>query len=1364
MQNAKRFFPVCLFLILLSLLFFFLIPIKATPETFGKTTVGSDVDEHDANTKASNIFTLTEDGYVTKITLYLKKWRYATSNPRVKCAIYDVDVAGAPTSLRGTTEEIVVDWETPKWQDFNLPSPVFLSAGEYRLAYMWDNPIVTYQDTGPINCYADKPITYSQEPTDPFGTVAKWRPYEKSIYATYTPSMVNPPTYSNIAHSTTIAGASVTFSCRWSDETGLSGYIFGTNNTGIPKNETWTAFSGNPDWANVTMTLNSNVGVRVEYWWYANDTSNNWGYTGINYLIVTALPDRSAAYIYRDGAFYYFNGSDAGFYFRFRGDGSSTGFTVMSHSNYGYNLACEMTGYAPLFWEYVDVISGESKQNEGGTLTVLRNASDFSLVKIHCPFSKMNHTIYYGFWKDKPYVWVYINRAVNEDMIPINAQTCHMWSRSLTQSWYTNYTGQIVNYNYTGAAYWFNNPLFAALDNGTMNRYPFMSHYDESINVTVGEIYTYATPNVRKDLRMWAFEFGPNYIETQIDWSTAGSLDTMYWRKGTVMGLEWLFFIKSGASNSKGNIADYSRQLLNNATNVWQDVENDFWSATHLPSRDPHRNYGVRGHTPYVASGFEYAPKSYYIPYAFMTSPTSVYEGMPYDVPITSKLLWRDNGGWIELDDREIAGTSYETVSQTDYIIGRISWDKGNYTLHEHVKAFSKSDKLIFYGNVTLDVDGSAWQSFFELYFNNIRDCVKINDLEYDLRWEDPVYGWIGIYIKANPGSITEFSDHLSIVLLNNTTPQSYPSGQSWEYNFTIWGHAGNASSMSSFFDLPTLKYKRLWYNYALDNDDFAFETMSEYCVINSTYLPDTLTIDLINTTKGDKNVEVFIKDKGQPRDVKVDDQSVNFEYDSTSKVCSFNVPFGSTKKIVIEWGKSVLIDQVFVTDERCDVGSVETVGFHAKWDQNNSDVVGGSVYVNETEYITNATGWISLTHSSLTVGKLTWVVTGVNCSGVTAYTQTALNPGIIWDRVQIVEGGVSSALTNISHTETVWFRAVYEYDNVTFDDSKGTLYVNGTAMAWSSSNNRWEKSFSFDTPGLRTFKISGVSDTQYSLTSINDEAGAQSITWELIIVTSLSIFLSPSPALVGFKLQIVGQLICQSNGSGISNVPVLLSYSIPSVETWDVIASVTTGMNGSFSVTWFTRATGNYVIKAVYAGDEISSIMGTETSVDLVITNIEKQIFSVSSNSTISALNFNSTAREITFTVTGPTGTLGYIDIFLAKSLVQNINDLKIYFDEVEKSYDAISLDDTWFIRLIYSHSTHVIRISLPPTSVPPVYISHEPIMLLTLSMIAIAITFLILKHARRRLTIRSKSTKTDCFIRHKWFIAQFFKKAEKG
>jgi len=613
----------------------------------------------------------------------------------------------------------------------------------------------------------------------------------------------------------------------------------------------------------------------------------------------------SDAYIFKDGDFYYFNSSEAGFYFRFHYSSLGLGFTVRSHSNYEYNLACEKEYYAPLYWEYKDIISGESKSNEGGMITVLRNASDFSLVKIHCPQKKMNHTIYYGFWRDKPYVWTYLSRTVNEDMIAWNSQLCHMWSRNMTCFWYTNYTGQIVNYNYTTGSdvKWSSNPMFSALDNGTMMRYPLMAQYNETIDVTTGEIYTYATPNIRKDLRLWGFEIGRDFIETQVDFTTNED-PTVYWKQGKVMGLEWLFFIKSGSPFSSGNIADYSEQLYNNATDNWVDIENDFWSAVQLHDGASNQPCGVRGYTPYVASAYGKEPRTYFIPYMFLTSPCNFWTDMPYDIPINSKWLFRRNTtDEIELDYERTAGTSYGNISEVNYMIGSVSWDKGNVTAHSHVKAFGNSDKLIFYGNATLDVDSIALNSSFNLYFNRITDCVQISSTEYDLRWEDYIFGWVGIYVKINAGTAVKRSDMLQIILFNNTSPEPYVAGQSWSYNFTLYGHTGNASSMTTFFDLSPLKYKTLWFNYALGNNAFGFQSMREYCVINATYSSNILTTYLFDTTSGNKNVEIFIKDKGKPTIVQVDGQSTNFDYNNVTKIVTFTITFSnSAKKIMVCW------------------------------------------------------------------------------------------------------------------------------------------------------------------------------------------------------------------------------------------------------------------------------------------------------------------------------------------------------------------------------------------------------------------------------------------------------------------------------
>ena len=53
--------------------------------------------------------------------------------------------------------------------------------------------------------------------------------------------------------------------------------------------------------------------------------------------------------------------------------------------------------------------------------------------------------------------------------------------------------------------------------------------------------------------------------------------------------------------------------------------------------------------------------------------------------------------------------------------------------------------------------------------------------------------------------------------------------------------------------------------------------------------------------------------------------------------------------------GSYIVIDQSFVSDERADVGSTQTVGFHARWD-NGSDVNNGLIYVKEFRILPTTT------------------------------------------------------------------------------------------------------------------------------------------------------------------------------------------------------------------------------------------------------------------------------------------------------------------------------------------------------------------------------------------------------------------------
>ena len=104
---------------------------------------------------------------------------------------------------------------------------------------------------------------------------------------TYVVVDTTPPEWSNAGTNNTIAGQPTLFHVKWTDNVGLSGFIFGTNNMGTWTNDTWTLMSGTIDWSNVTKTLNSTVGIVVQWRVWANDTFNNWNDTGILSLTTT---------------------------------------------------------------------------------------------------------------------------------------------------------------------------------------------------------------------------------------------------------------------------------------------------------------------------------------------------------------------------------------------------------------------------------------------------------------------------------------------------------------------------------------------------------------------------------------------------------------------------------------------------------------------------------------------------------------------------------------------------------------------------------------------------------------------------------------------------------------------------------------------------------------------------------------------------------------------------------------------------------------------------------------------------------------------------------------------------------------------
>jgi len=177
------------------------------------------------------------------------------------------------------------------------------------------------------------------------------------------------------------------------------------------------------------------------------------------------------------------------------------------------------------------------------------------------------------------------------------------------------------------------------------------------------------------------------------------------------------------------------------------------------------------------------------------------------------------------------------------------------------------------------------------------------------------------------------------------------------------------------------------------------------------------------------------------------------------------------------------VIIKIALSDERCDVGQEPDVSYTAYYEYDSQPFI-GDVHVSKPVF-------------SAEVGDHNYSVENIEDTqyGLTRFvSEDAL---CVWDRIEVTEGGVSNRESTVKNSETVWFKAEYEYDSETFDDSKGILYLNNEPMKWSSSNHRWEKEYGSDKPQILTFEITEVKDNKYELTTYYDNVGSLSIEWK---------------------------------------------------------------------------------------------------------------------------------------------------------------------------------------------------------------------------------------------------------------------------
>jgi hypothetical protein len=176
------------------------------------------------------------------------------------------------------------------------------------------------------------------------------------------------------------------------------------------------------------------------------------------------------------------------------------------------------------------------------------------------------------------------------------------------------------------------------------------------------------------------------------------------------------------------------------------------------------------------------------------------------------------------------------------------------------------------------------------------------------------------------------------------------------------------------------------------------------------------------------------------------------------------------------------------------------------------------------------------------------------------------------------------------------------------------------------------------------------------------------------------------------FRVEINGSLI--ANGEGLSGVPIQLSYSVNGGNSWSDLTLVSTDSNGQFLAVWMPSVTGNYLLKAEWTGNNEYSQVSTIVSFAVTPCG-QENVLSVLSNSTLSEISFNSTSKELSFALTGSSGTTGFVTVYVAHSIINDASGLIVRLDGNPIDYTVESQGDSWLVAFSYHHSTHQVSVA---------------------------------------------------------------------
>ena len=281
--------------------------------------------------------------------------------------------------------------------------------------------------------------------------------------------------------------------------------------------------------------------------------------------------------------------------------------------------------------------------------------------------------------------------------------------------------------------------------------------------------------------------------------------------------------------------------------------------------------------------------------------------------------------------------------------------------------------------------------------------------------------------------------------------------------------------------------------------------------------------------------------------------------------------------------------------------------------------------------------------------------------------------------RVVIETDGVVSRLDYNNYSFSISWEDFGAFENITIPRA---LNETSIKVIYHQMSQGWDSS-----PQL------SANNTHYFISGPNPDFGH--IVEVFFGLPTIEIDLSAPTVALGYYVNITG--VVRYKEKPVNDVGVRLMWSSGGLP--NEIATLAPSSKGTFNVSWIPHATGSFYITAqllIYPFPDEVPPPETHACLSISLPH-EQSVFSVVSNSTITALTFNSTSYILSFLANGPEGTTGYAKVFISKQLLTDINVLKVYVDDAQTDYTYRSALDSWILNIIYQHSTRKVQIVLP-------------------------------------------------------------------